>query len=236
MCSPTRRHLSSSTSLQQATTATETTAASGGDQLELLHSLFAHAADRMSEPSASDRGSDKPNLCPVEAQPAPDRFQWSFVGLEELARLADGKVGLKQMFGELNQTARWQTEAKLPTKRPGILLCRAANSLGWQTTRPCLTLLAAGTKSGESGARKFLTHSHKTLLSQPVHTEQKKLTNSTSGHQNWRLPIVASGYSARAAAAISIIMTGSKRSSSSGSGSGSSSTAPGATERRSRTK
>lgn len=178
MCSPTRRHLSSSTSLQQATTATETTAASGGDQLELLHSLFAHAADRMSEPSASDRGSDKPNLCPVEAQPAPDRFQWSFVGLEELARLADGKVGLKQMFGELNQTARWQTEAKLPTKRPGILLCRAANSLGWQTTRPCLTLLAAGTKTGKSGARKFFfSHTQPQNIAFTVSTNRTEKTD-----------------------------------------------------------
>ena len=96
--------------------------------------------------------------CPVEAEPAPLRVLWTFVPLRALpdwfqSHHSNGSLDWpveqrhQQQQQQQQQLETTSTELLDPSELignepSGLVLCRARNALGWQQTRPCLTLLA----------------------------------------------------------------------------------------------
>lgn len=100
-------------------------------------------------------GRERRVACQLEARPAASHFAWAFLGLAELAAKPAGQweppaslFGLESTSGEL---AEPELLALTKGGRPGLLLCRAANELGWQR-RACRTLiLGPGEQTGPAG-------------------------------------------------------------------------------------
>lgn len=97
--------------------------------------------------------------CPVEADPKPSEFSWSYVSLEELTHLSSVQSN-PVASGQVSQNSGSRAEltrAELMSlstsgrgfSRGGLLVCRARNQLGWQTHRACINLLLHTSNTGK---------------------------------------------------------------------------------------